>query len=220
MRTGTVVAIVAATSFFSQSAGAFDYKAARDFSYQNPGGVWSYARRQPITDGTSNTVLLFEEPLTSDCTPGFDCWWVGNNVLGINTTNRAFNDGNSNTVVIGENMIQMHASSEYDTVVRYRAPTTGSYRMQGYFVIMDSNPNSVMTFIQREGHKRFIYKNRLAGRGAKRDDNNPKPGKQVPFDVTVDLNAGEYVAFGVNADGDWTFGSTGFDVKITPPLPN
>jgi hypothetical protein len=220
MKHWSVPAVLAAMALFSQSALAIDFKAQRDFSYQNPSGVWSYGTRTPITAGPGPKAFTkFSGPLTSDCVPGFDCWKVGVNTVGTNTTGRAFNDPASSTVVVGNNLLQMHPTNELDTVVLFEAPVTGSYRFEGYFQILDTNPNSVMTFIVR-GRNDFLFRRRLAlrnGNGAAtRDDKNPKPGRAIRFDFQADdIQAGDLIAFGVNADGNYLFDSTGFDAKIT-----
>jgi hypothetical protein len=218
MKAWTMAAALAATVICWQSAGAFDYKAQRDFSYQNPSGVWMYGTRTPITTPGKKIVTLFQDPLTADCVPGFDCWRLpGDNIVGTNTTGKAFNDPSNNTVVVGNNMIQMHASTDWDTVVGFEVPADGSYRFPGHFVILDTSPNSVMTFIVRGQRNDYLYRKRLQGKGATRHDKNPRPDRAINFDFTVnDLEAGEVISFGVNADGDWRFGSTGFDAKITP----
>lgn len=200
------------------TAHAFDYKAARDFSYQNPSGVWSYGGRTVTGTATFTPFTVF----TSDFVAGSDVHHRDVCLVGINTTGKAFNDPSNGTVVVPDNMLVMNPSQDEDAVVRFQVPADGSYRFQGQYQIQDSQPGGTRIYVLR-GERNIsptVFGRRqqpLVGRGAVRSDRNPRGGKAISFDFTLsDLKINEYISFGLNADGDWHFDTTAFDVKVTP----
>ena len=214
MKIRTVVAAFAALGFLSSTAGAFDYKAHRDFSYLNAVGVWSYGGR---TVSAPKKTTLFTEFVT-DSIPGVDKFGRGNTIVAVNTTGKAFNATDNNTVVIPDNTLFMHPSTEEDAVVIFKVPSPGTYRFEGFFQIMDTSPTGTVVYALRNA--KTILQKELNGKGAKRDDRNPKGGKKISFDFALDdLRAGDKITFGVNAAGNWTFDTTAFDVRVTPPSP-
>lgn len=218
MKIWTVGATVAAMAFAVQSAQAFDYKAARDFSYQNPSGVWSYGGRTVTDTPTFTPFTVF----TSDFVAGSDVHHRDVCLVGINTTGKAFDDPSNSTVVVPNNMLVMNPSQDEDAVVRFRVPLAGAYRFQGQYQIQDNNPSGTAIYVLR-GEKsinKTVFGRKqqlLVGRAAVRSDRNPRGGKVISFDFTLnDLKAREYISFGLNANGTWVFDTTAFDVKVTP----
>jgi hypothetical protein len=214
----TAAAAIAEMTLAVPSAQAFDYKAHRDFSYQNPNGVWSYGG---LSIAEPRTFVPFDE-FVSDAVPGFDDHRRGSALIGVNTTGKAMDDTGSSTAVIPNNMLQMHTASDEDTVVRFKVPKSGSYRFEGFYQIMDTSPNGTLLFILHDDMninqiafgKKVV---RLTGKAAVRSEKNPKGGRTIKFDFTLDgLKRNQTISFGLNADGAATFDSTGFDVKVTP----
>ena len=218
MKILTVAVAFAAMIVAVPAAQAFDYKAQRDFSYQNPAGVWSYGGRTVAAPQTFTPFSVF----TSDFVAGSDVHHRDVCLVGTNTTGQAFNDPSNGTVVVPNNMLVMNPSQDEDAVVRFQVPATGAYRFQGEYQIQDTSPSGTAIYVLRgeRNINKTVFGRKvqlLVGRGAVRSDRNPKGGKVISFDFTLsDLQANEFISFGLNANGDWHFDTTAFDVKVTP----
>lgn len=193
------------------------YKAARDFSYQNPNGVWTYGIGR-----TGSTFALHPGGLVEAGGPGeVDYFNTNNALVGVNTVGkRVVENLPSSSVVQPANLLIMHTGSDgNDSIVRFTAPAAGRYSFEGYYVILDNRPTGVAPKI-------FIGDTDVTMRAFRTDaavmltgGSDPaakKPGERRRFAITSKLKAGQIVSFGLNDAGNWLFDTTGFDVTVRP----
>lgn len=197
------------------SASAETYKVIRDFSYLNPGGVWSYGY------GVTGTSFAIVAPIENGCgTAGGrnDCFRHGNALVYMNTSGSSFVDPGSGTVLVGDNVLMMHPDAGVDAIVRFRAPRVGTYTFKGSFTIMDASPTGIAPkiFAGTRNITKAAFKSAsdvtLTGPGA--DLARKKPGGSKRFAFSRTLQRGQVVYFGVNDLGNWTFDSTAFKLEV------
>ena len=188
------------------------WDATKDFAASNPNGAWSYGYG---TTGTSFTLNPFYEP---DCggMSGVACWsaeiYEYVPIVEFNTTGDWLN---WTTVVSPPDALLIHPGpyDGQDTIVRWTAPVAGYYKIAGFFEICDTYPNGTIGLVFHNGT--LIYSGELLGPPAQHPD---KPGGREDFYIfNLFLNAGDVVSFGLNADGDFHYDSTGFNATITRP---
>ncbi len=188
-------------------ASATTYDAVTDFSPTPT--VWSYGTG---VNGSSFTPYpdfhaVCEGDARVSCyqttTPVSRVPFVAKNILGgtIDTYD---------TVVFPSNVLNVHPGPSTDSIVRFTAPTTGSYRISGFFELLDINPSGVIVSIYTAGN--FDGSATLTGPAAVFPD---MVGGAAAFGGVRFLTAGQTVDFGVNNDGSFFNDSTGLSATLT-----
>jgi len=209
---------IAATAGAAHAQTPTVYKAGRDFSYLNPGGVWSYGYGQTGTSFTLYSGLIDRCGAAED---GSDCFYFSNALVGSNVLNkRRVEAASASTIVIPEKGLLLHTGSDgSDPIVRFTAPAAGTYRIEGYYQILDNRPTGVAPKIFVDAldvtQKAFRADADVVLTGAS-DPDAKKVGETRKFALTRKLRKGAVVSFGLDEAGNWTFDSTGFDVTIAP----
>ena len=191
------------------------WDAKKDFAASNPNGAWSYGTG--IT-GTSFNLYTIYNP---DCWPvsGVVCWtaetYGSDPFVGFNTTGVWLN---WSTAVIPPNALNVSPGpySDQDTIVQWTAPATGTYRIYGYFEILDIDPTGIIGLVYVNGTQ--IYRGELLGPPAQLPDQ--AGGAEDFYFDKLSLNAGDVVSFGVNSDGDFHYDTTGINAWIIANPPN
>ncbi|MFC3691974.1 hypothetical protein [Chenggangzhangella methanolivorans] len=202
----------------AQSPAPASYKATRDFSYNNPGGVWSYGYG---TAGDKASFVRYPAGLISAANGLLDSFYDGESSVSVNATGAvALHDPGSSKVVIPTDALVMHPRLDgQETMVVFTAPAHSFYRMEGFFEILDNAPTSVAPRIvigtKDQTRKAFGEKQTVVLSGAA-DPAALKPGEKKSFSFTRELSKNQRVQFALNPNGHWRFDSTGFDVTITP----
>jgi hypothetical protein len=191
------------------------WDATRDFAASNPNGAWSYGY------GVTGTSFVLYPIYSQNCGIYVEwngCWATQDPpsvpYVGFNTTGNWLNDGTS---VLPPNVLLMHPAPDWepaDSIVQWTAPIVGTYRISGFFEILDTNPSGIIGMVFRNGT--LLFKAELLGPPAQHPD---RPGGRVNFYFPeVSLNAGDVISFGLNADGTFYYDTTGFNATIvTPP---
>ncbi len=186
------------------------WDANRDFRASNPNGAWSYGT------GTTGTPFALYTVYNPDCDEsGFVCWTVKipedyTPRVGFNSTGGWLN---WRTVVQPPNVLNVHPGPYGDSIVQWKAPVAGYYTISGFFEILDIYPTGIIGLVFRNG--RQLYRGELLGPPAQQPDK--VGGREDFYFPMLFLNAGDVISFGVNADGDFHYDSTGFDVTIVMP---
>lgn len=198
----------------------FNYKAARDFSYSNPSGVWAYGYG---TTGDKSDFKLLDQLLEFCGTSAMisDCYRTGDALVASNVSGATrVAHAAASDVVVPADVLQLHPhSNTKDVIVQFTAPKTANYRISGFYEILDTKPTGVAPKIFVNGKdmtlKAFHSKKKVVLKGGA-DAVARLPGESDSFNFDQKLAKGDRVQFGLNADGDWSFDSTGFDVRIVP----
>jgi hypothetical protein len=106
------------------------------------------------------------------------------------------------------NMLILHPSCTGTlSVVRWTAPTTGSFNVQGLFQGIDTRNTTTDVHIRQNSSTALL------------DANINGYGNQSPFSFTRNMTAGETLDFivGFGSNGSYDYDSTGLAVTITPP---
>jgi hypothetical protein len=171
------------------------YSAVDDFSItSNPNGVWSY--REGV-----NSATLLNNPYTDSSVNT----WRGSNFSSL-YGNFPYVSKNVSGTTIGANwttdLLLMHPSETLTpSVVRWTAPTSGSWNVLGAFKNVTSATSDVT-----------IYKNTTSIlSGAINGSSNPT----VSFNQDVVLTAGDFLEFAVGAQGNWGGDSVGLGATLT-----
>jgi hypothetical protein len=189
------------------------WDATKDFAASNPNGAWSYGY------GITGTSFTLDPFYYTDCggISGFVCWTAEsyqdyNPKVGFNTTGEWLN---WSTAVIPPDVLLLHPgpSDGQDTIVQWTAASAGTYRISGFFEILDTNPTGIIGLVFHNGT--LLYRVELLGPPAQRP--NKAGGRANFYFAEVVLNAGDVISFGVNKDGDYHYDSTGFNATITTP---
>jgi hypothetical protein len=205
----------------SNVAQATTYNALNDFSITNgnPNGVWEYG------EGTAGT-NIFTRFIVSGTDPdvaGRSVFWrttnpnLGAPAIIKNTTNPNV-PFSAATAVFPTNVLDIHPGENDDVIIRFTAPTTGTYTYSGLFEILDwDHPAGIVGEIFKNQDPVALFKEPLLG--PKADLANLLPGGKIDFGGSVDLIAGDTLSFASNNGGNFTFDSTGFNVTITDAVP-
>lgn len=202
-------AFVAAMVALPISASATVFNDAADFSSSNPSGAWSYGQGATGVSFTPYTVF------STSCNgqSGVACWQppvitFGVPLVGLNTSGSTVNFG---TVVWPTDLLLVHPGPATDSIVRWTAPTGGTYSISGLFELLDTDPTGVIGEIFDNSVNVFTAP--LTAPGAMHPNT---PGQSKSFSLTLSLNANDVVSFGVNNAGDFRFDSTGLIATIAP----
>jgi len=188
------------------------YDAFADFSSTTNGSPnpWSYGDG---TTGTSFTPYIAFSPSgvcnAGGILSGIACWNTSNNhepSIGINTTASTLSGG---TVILPTGVLYAHPGPSTDTILRFTAPSAGTYAISGTFEILDTSPTGVIGLVELNGLN--VYSGTLAGPGA----SGGSPGGSESFYFVTALSAGDVIDIGVNNDGNYLFDSTGLTVDIS-----
>ena len=203
--------LVALAASFPVVASATPFDAVSGFSStSNPSAPFSYG----YNAGSGFTV--YDAP-TSSCAGigGLFCWYsslFNNNNLpavGINTTGALISSG---SVRIPTNELFMHPVGQNsglptgDTIVRFTAPTAGSYSVAGLFQILDVSPSGVDVSITGGTS---VFATPLGG----------ALNNTAPFSFDTFLMAGGTLDFVVNSAGSYNNDSTGLPATLTMDVP-
>jgi hypothetical protein len=214
------VILVVVLGVLTLPSAAQTWIASRDFAAMNPNGAWSYGW------GVTGTTFALYGNYYTDCSHGvlrgYVCWTADvreedhTPVVSLNTTGLWQNSG---TVVIAPSILLLHPAPDWDpgdSIVQWTAPMTATYRISGFFEILDTNPSGTIELIYR--NDTLIYSAELLGPPAQHPN---QPGGRADFSFPeLSLNAGDVISFGVNYDGTFYYDATGFNVTIaTGPIP-
>jgi len=194
------------------------WNATSDFAAQDPNGAWSYGY------GVTGTSFTLYPTYNDNCAEiwgvgGFVCWsaeeYENVPLVGFNTTGNWLD---FITVVAPPNILIMHPAPNWepaDSIVQWTAPAAGNYRISGFFEICDiERTNPTIGLVYRNGTQ--LYSGTITGPPAQEPDQCG--GRENFYFPSLALNAGDVISFGVNADGNFYYGSTGFNaVIVTPP---
>ncbi len=211
-RTAYALGLIAAATLAGAAparAGAL-YDAVADFSQtSNPNGVWSYGY------GTGGSSFTAYDSSTATCAgvTGLFCWYASgaddNNLpaVGINTSGSTITSG---TLDVPTNQLFMHptgvgATSNYDTIVQFTAPTAGGYAYSGLFQADDAHGSTGVTVSIWDGSTELF--SALLG----------SPGATANFSGIAALGAGGTLEFVVTASNPYSYDSTGLEVLIPEP---
>jgi len=186
------------------------YEGAGNFSFSNPSGPWSYGFGVPGSSFTPMTVLT-----TDRCfgTPGLACWQPPNTVDGAPVIghNSLMNPLNVTTVVLPPGVLLLHPGPNTDAILTWTAPASGTYRITGFFALLDVKPTGVIATIFNGSTRLFGVS--LTGPPAVHPN---QMGGGQSFSLTVTVTAGAVISFGVNNAGNFLNDSVGLKAIITP----
>lgn len=188
------------------------YDAVKDFSVDsNPNGTWSYG-----TSATLGSAFIPQTTGESDFLPGLDRWYSP----AIDTTVQAVKNrtgynvvGNPATYYYPANMLWMHPLPGRDNIVRWTAPTSGTFLFQGKFAGLDNVIGVADTdvHILRNSATDLLPGTVLLGLGT-----------QKTFSFSLLVNSGDTFDFvvGNGPSGVLQNDSTGLRVTITSVVPS
>lgn len=193
------------------------WDATRDFAAFNPNGAWSYGW------GVTGTSFTRYPSYNLNCVDEYGiqgevCWtaelYDHVPLVGLNTTGQWLN---FSSVVLPPDALCIHPAPDWnpgDSIVQWRAPATATYRISGFFEILDAYPTGIVGLVYRNGT--LLFRVELLGPGAQHP--NRAGGRANFYFPEVPLSAGDVISFGVNSDGTFYYDSTGFNATIaTPP---
>ncbi|MBU6385936.1 MAG: hypothetical protein KGS49_08370 [Planctomycetes bacterium] len=178
----------------SSSHAAVVYSAVDDFNVgTNPNGVWSYR------EGVNSATLLSR--VSSG--PSVESWSGSNpTIYGFFPYVARNVSGGTLPVNWTVDLLQMHPSeSLIPSVVRWTAPLSGTWKVQGSFVSLSSG----LTDINIYKNTSSIVSGSLSGTGS----------PAVTINQDIDLSAGDFLEFAVGAQGNWGGDGVGFKATIT-----
>lgn len=182
------------------------YDAVSDFTTNsNPNGVWSYL--------WSTNLGEVPKVLSRRAAPFSSAPWItrwDNNLsqphwcsVGANHGTNTFSQG---TVRYQPDVLLMDPQS-HAVMVRFTAPTTGSYSVKGLFRLNDSAPQPHSVQLRRNNSEILFTKNTTGG----------VLGTEYPFELTAtNLNTNDTLEFIVSKTGTYAYLSTGLKVAISP----
>jgi hypothetical protein len=192
------------------------WDATKDFAASNPNGAWSYGYGNT---GSTFTPYTIYNPDCGIIVHGIVCWTAeeyGNapNVA-YNTTGGWLDDAGA---LAPPNALNVHPAPDWepaDTIVQWTAPATGTYRISGFFEILNSvAPTGIIGLVYR--NETLLFRAEILGPPAQYPDQIG--GRANFYFPQVSLNAGDVISFGVNYDGTFYYDTTGFNATIiTPP---
>jgi PEP-CTERM motif len=199
-------------------ARAATYDALNDFSITsgNPNGVWSYGEGDVGTTSFNPFTVNGNDPTN----PARAIFWRstvlndGAPAIIKNTLGTAFS---ASTAVFPTNVLDIHPGINDDVIIRFTAPTAGTYTYAGLFETLDFQaPTGIIGEIYKNGQQ--LFSQEVVGNPAA-DQTKLLPGEEIDFSGSIDLAQGDILSFAANRDGNYLFDSTGFDVTITEGVP-
>jgi uncharacterized repeat protein (TIGR01451 family) len=178
--------------------------AARDFFVStNPSSRWSYGYE--ASRGASFVAYTIHGNSS-----GFDSWSAGSLPnLGRNSTASTLQQATNFTPSM---KLEFHpGGSGENSVFRWTAPASGSYRIAGYFVGLDSTyPTTTdVAILHNNSTAQTLYSTTINSYNAPQN-----------FDISNALNAGDTIEFtvGFGSNSNFQGDATGLDVTITPAV--
>jgi hypothetical protein len=205
LRLAAVLAVTAITAA-STPAVAASYDAVADFSTVSSTGLWSYGFGITGSSFTAATV-------GGGCGPDIFCWQpdstsLGTPLIGLNTTagNLLFPTG-----WIPNDMLDLHPgqTGAEDAIVRFTAPTAGTYSFNGMFGTIGYDATGVLALGYGPAGLLFSGSLPSASPGV------GQFGSTFAFAGTVALAAGDVVDFGVNNAGLFFGDSTMMSLTVS-----
>lgn len=223
--------LLAAT--FGGDAFAQSYQASRDFTRDNPTGVWLFGYGRTNDRGSLKPLPFKEEqdfdafykafPIRKGPHPIYQRVIIG---LGHNNTTVA----DPMYGVIAPNMLALRARrsggslpERYDSIVRFKAPEAGTYAFEGYYALIDDREDQAfepLIYLGGENLSQKAFKQAgfvLFGKPADPATKTIGETKNFKFDLKLKQNA--QVFFSVRQTPSFTSTSSlgvGFDVRVTP----
>jgi hypothetical protein len=180
--------------------------AARDFFVStNPSARWSYGYEA----SRGAAFNLYTSHLSSG---GFDSWSTASFPhLGRNSTASTLQQATNFTPSM---KIEFHPGNlGENSVFRWTAPATGSFRIHGYFAGLDSSyPTTTdVAILHNNSTAQTLFSTNINSYNAPQN-----------FDVTQPLTAGDTIEFtvGFGSNGTYNGDATGLDVTIDPVAPS
>lgn len=217
---------------FGGEAFAQSYQASRDFTRDNPTGVWLFGYGRANDRGSLKPLPFAEEQ-------DFDAFYKR---FAIKTGPRPVTQtviiglGHNNTTVadpdrgvIAPNMLALRARraggslpERYDSIVRFKAPEEGTYAFEGYYALIDDREEQAfepLIYLGGESLGQKAFKRAgyvLSGKPADPATRTIGETKNFKFDLKLKKNA--QVFFSVRQTPNFTSTSlgVGFDVRVTP----
>jgi hypothetical protein len=192
----------------AQAAPVFD--AVNDFSSaSNPNGSWSFGYGV-----TGSSFTAFTQMSANGIYSGANVWYTTANSFDLPIVGyAAAGTACCGTVVVPNNVLWMHPGAtppSVDAIVRWMAPTSGTYLVSGLFEQLDTtgNGNGATAIVNNNGS--ILYSQAIG-------PSTPYPGSSFTFSYTTTLAAGQTILFGVSDGGNDNFfyDSTGFNATIS-----
>jgi hypothetical protein len=206
---GRAISLLIGSLLAVASASASTYNAVADFSSSNPSGTWSYGTGTLGSSFTPMTVYTdnaFSIAGLSEWAPAVQV----SNTPSIIRNNSGATFYNFSSVLIPTNVLDIHPGTDTDVIVKWTAPSAGTYSISGLFELLDTRPTGVIGEIFENSAQ--IYSGILTGPAAVAPGT---PGGSESFSFTLTMAAGTTLYFGVNNDGNYLNDSTGFSAIIT-----
>lgn len=206
---GAATALLVSSSAFAQEPSDL---ASRDFSYLNPSTVWKYGTGV-VTDRFSLSPFL---GMQDNCegAEAFDCFSDAFGALGVN--NRTKVSATTAYVLPLNDLILVPRDATKDVLVSFRAPRAGTFTFTGYYRLLGAVPTGVSPRIFVGGKEvtaeAFGEPTPVVLSGPGGDLTTKKTGQQKGFTFTRELNAFDFVTFGLSPNGNPAGDATGFDV--------
>jgi hypothetical protein len=204
MAIGVLLLIPQAGSAQTQDPTTPDYDAVRDFSIiSNPNGVWSYGWMSPL--GSSLNLYTLTDTTTVS---GISFWFA----FGATDPPLVAHNDTSNVICartwcVPPTYLLVHPGFNNEvTVVRWTAPSSGRFRVQGAVEGLDYQYPTTTTFYEVLNSNRILFRAPI--------DSYKSP---FLFQNVLPVSAGDTVDFAVDfgEDGNWTGDSTGIQFKVT-----
>jgi hypothetical protein len=203
MAIGVLLLIPQAGSAQTQNPATPDYDAVRDFSIiSNPNGVWSYGWQSCL--GSSLNLYTMTDTTTF---PGMSAWLVfGGFVQPLVAHNDTSHTNCFATVCVPPTYLDVHPGFDQVSVVRWTAPSSGRFAVQGAVAGLDFQYPTTTTFYEMLNSHRILFTATI--------DSYESP---VFFQDVLTVSAGDTVDFAVDfgQDGNDTGDSTGIQFKVT-----
>jgi hypothetical protein len=199
---------------------AVNYDAVADFSSTQPAaGVWSYGSSDSLvspivfTQYNNYDTNYFGTGGPQDAgVSGAQGWYTAGSPSGLPTVLKNYSGSNMTVSTITDwspSLLLLHPGSAGQvSIVRFTAPTAGSYTVTGEFTGLDSTSTDVHALVSVAGNVVALpgFNGAVTGFGAAQ-----------PFSFTASLAQGETIDFAVGTDGNgFNNDSTGFNATITP----
>jgi hypothetical protein len=210
-----VTLLMAGVSAGTAQAASFD--AFTDFQTVSnaPANTWSYwSTGDTNVANYASSIVPMPSSFSGTCGFGTGCWFNPvdrGDVLQNNTGGSV----SFQTEVVPNGILALYPRASI-ALVRFRAPATGTYQLDGFFQALSNPQNPTRWAVVVDGH--------FAGAPVDSPGHNTF-GDRLSFDFHEVLNASDtvdFLAFRPAASGNFdNMGATGFDVTIrsTPPTP-
>jgi hypothetical protein len=205
-----VLFVLAAASVGLAYATPYDAVSQFSLSTNTPTNLWSYWGSPSTNVSTyASTISILPVLFNTTCGFGTSCWDTSSgeqnlilqNVTGADVFGFPNSDARNNQLT--------YYPRDGIVLVRFLAPTTGSYSLTGFFEGSSPAPESSQDFIAVNENVGSPLFNQTGVLGF---------GTIDPFNFTLSLNAGDTVDFlvaGVSTTSDLNSLSTGFDATLT-----